>query len=265
MMAKPYTIRVSSQKSGVGKTTIAVNLASSLADMGYNVLAVDTDFSNPSIGFHLGLEDSNLGTAAVINGRTTLEKAMVRHDTTGMQVLPCEVNNILGSPPPKQMRTLAYQLSKTSFDFIVVDTPPGFTDNVEYFYDEALIVTTPDLPALASVLRLADIYDKAHIKHSLIVNRVKRRGYEVNIREMEKSYGKSAEQIFPESDIVPRSISAHIPAVLMNSKDPFSKAASELSDTYTYRIEGKSKGRKIAEERRSIIARFIDWLAMRFG
>ena len=54
-------IGVMSQKGGVGKTTIAVNLAVMLRLKGYETLIVDLDTSNPSVGIHLGMHESEDG------------------------------------------------------------------------------------------------------------------------------------------------------------------------------------------------------------
>ncbi len=228
-MSKPYAIRVSSQKGGVGKTTIAVNLASILADMGYKVLIADADLSNPSIGFHFGLEEANIGMAAALTGKSPLESAVVRNDSTGVLVLPGEINNKLGPPSPKMLRMLTDNIAKMNVDFALFDTSPGFSwEGLQYFYDEALIITTPDLPALSSVLRLANIYDGLHIKHNLVVNRFKHKRYEVDVQEMER--------------IVPKSIADHIPAVVLNPKDPFSRGIDDLGDGYSFRSTGRPRG-----------------------
>ena len=50
----PYIIRISSQKGGVGKTTIAVNLGVILSLFKYKTLVVDCDAANPTVGFHWG-------------------------------------------------------------------------------------------------------------------------------------------------------------------------------------------------------------------
>jgi Mrp family chromosome partitioning ATPase len=54
------SIAVSSQKGGAGKTAIAVNLATSLSTKGFRILLIDGDCLDPSIGFHLCLEQMNM-------------------------------------------------------------------------------------------------------------------------------------------------------------------------------------------------------------
>lgn len=75
-MVKSYVLKVVSQKGGVGKTTMAVNLATALALSNYKVLLFDADFANPSVGFHLGMYDVNAGASDVASGKTSLRNAI---------------------------------------------------------------------------------------------------------------------------------------------------------------------------------------------
>ena len=160
MPEKPYAIRISSQKGGVGKTTTAVNLASSIAMMGYKTLLFDTDFSNPSVGFHLGLEDVNIGMQSVLLRKTKIQNAVVVHGPSGLYVLPCEINTKISVATAEQVQYFKNEVIKEDYDFMIADTPPGLlTPGISNLYDEAIIVTTPDLPALQSVIKLATRYD----------------------------------------------------------------------------------------------------------
>ena len=250
---KPYIIRVSSQKGGVGKTTVAVNLATSLALMGYKTLLYDTDFSNPSVGFHLGLEDANIGIQSVLNKKTRLQNAIVTHDPSGMHVLPCEINTRMNAATPEQISLFKSEVLKENYDFVVGDTPPGaISSEISSLYNEALILTTPDLPAMQSVLKLTAKYDRINLPHSLIVNRVKHKNYELALKDIEGAYEKKALAVLPESEIVPTSIAKHIPAVLLDQTNQFSKNTRVLGENYTYRTERptRNKSKKISLFRR---------------
>ena len=238
MSEKPYIIRISSQKGGVGKTTTAVNLAVSLATNGYKTLLVDTDFSNPSVGFHLGLEDVNVGMQSLLMRKTKIQNAIVVHDPSGLHVLPCEINTKMSIATVEQVQYFKGELLKGDYDFIIVDTPPGqLTPGIGDLYDEAVIITTPDLPALQSVIKLATRYDHISLKHTLVVNRVKHKNYEITSKTIGGMYEGKVTAILPESELVPVSIAKHIPAVILNVRDPFSKIVNQLSEIYVYDTE----------------------------
>ncbi|MGC8538211.1 MAG: ParA family protein [Candidatus Micrarchaeia archaeon] len=144
-MGSPYMLRISSQKGGVGKTTIATNLASAIRLMGYKVLLIDGDFVNPSVGFQLGLEDINVGVRAVFRGRAKIPNAIAVHEPTGLHVLPGEITNRTFSPTDAEQNRIAEALHMTSYDFVIVDTSPGYTpEALLKHYDEAIIITSPE-------------------------------------------------------------------------------------------------------------------------
>jgi MinD-like ATPase involved in chromosome partitioning or flagellar assembly len=241
MSEKPYIIRISSQKGGVGKTTTAVNLAVSLATNGYKTLLVDTDFSNPSVGFHLGLEDVNVGMQSLLMHKTKIQNAIVVHDPSGLHVLPCEINTKMSIATVEQVQYFKGELLKGDYDFIIVDTPPGqLTPGIGDLYDEAVIITTPDLPALQSVIKLATRYDNISLKHTLVVNRVKHKNYEIASKNIEGMYEGKVTAILPESELVPVSIAKHVPAILLDSRCIFSKTLARLSEQYTYKTEKRA-------------------------
>ncbi len=235
-MAKPYVIPISSQKGGVGKTTIAVNLAIILQDLGYRTLLIDADFVNPSVGFHIGMEDVNVGFKDVITGKVALKHAVVIHGPTGLHVLPGKITRRPYLPTAAEVNKMTSELRNSSYAFVVTDTSPGFfIPEITKLADEALLLTTPEMSACASSIRLSEVYNQWHLKHSLVINRVRNKRYELHTSEIEEMYGDKAAGVLPEDDIVPESIAVHIPAVLLRKNNPFSRRMHAVSRFYATR------------------------------
>lgn len=253
---RAYGIVVSSQKGGVGKTTIAVNLATALREEGYRVLLIDADYSNPTVGFHLGLESANIGIRAVLGNKARLENAIVIHNPTGLHVLPGEITGRAFDFKFNQLYNIYSQLVSTSYDFIVTDMAPGPlpVDVFEQFKAvetlEILVLLTPEMSACVSAVRLAHIYDKMDIKRSFVVNRVRNRRYELSISEIEDVCRERMMAALPEDENVPISIAEHIPAYLISPRCAFSRGVRELSRRYASRtgsMREKEEGRGVLD------------------
>ena len=231
-----YLIRVSSQKGGVGKTTVAVNLASALSLSGNRTLLVDADLANPSIGFHLGLEQANQGLSQLLSGKAKLQNLVVKHAATGLSVLPEAISKRLKKQNYMKMPQVLDMLKKSNYDFVVVDTSPGVMlyEPLDK-YDEVLVVATPDMPALTSAIRLMNMY-RGKTKTPIVLNRLRNKGFEINFDEIEEATDEQIIARLPENDIVPTEVSEHIPAYVLNPKNPFSKEMYRLSRKYSAKM-----------------------------
>ncbi len=260
-MSKLYAIRISSQKGGVGKTVVAVNLAVALKQAGYKVLLVDADTANPSIGFHLGIDEVNIGLKEVLDGKASIRNAVVIHNPTGLHVLPGTVTARSYVASTEQLKRFHAQMDKVSYDFMIVDTSPGyFNPELSRIYDEALILSTPDMSSAASAMRLAKVYDDHHIKHNLSLNLVKNKRYELHIDEIEELYEGKALASLPFDEKVPISVAEHIPAYLLDKRTPFSKGLRQLAHNYASRIDALPNEPRFGER-----AGILGWLLRLFG
>ncbi len=256
-MAKPYIIGIVSQKGGVGKTTIAVNLSVALKMLKYNVLLTDADSFNPTVGFLLGLDDANIGYRDVLLKKTTLQKAISLHTTSGLHVLTGTVYSKAFTPTAKQINDLRNELLKTNYDFIIIDTSPGFlSEDIINCFDESILIATPDMPALSSCIRLGALLDKHHKKYELVVNRVKNKSYELHIDEIEEAWKERVYSTLPEEDAVPQSVSRHIPLLITSRRNIFSRGINNIASKFSGRTEAR-----FVEEKGGIIA----WILRIFG
>jgi capsular exopolysaccharide synthesis family protein len=118
------SIVISSAIPGEGKSTIAINLAVSLADAGARVILVDADLRRPSIADYLGME-GGVGLTTVLIGRAEVEDVIQPLGSTSLDLLPAgqippNPSELLGSTA---MADLLEQLS-TSYDMVLLDSPP---------------------------------------------------------------------------------------------------------------------------------------------
>jgi capsular exopolysaccharide synthesis family protein len=121
------SVLVASPTRGDGKTTVAANLARSLAEDGKSVIAVDCDLRRPQLAKRLGVGDQvNFGLDSVLIERRDVNEALVEVEVEGgrLRVLPG------GSPPnpsvllgSERMRSILANLRDDS-DILVIDTPP---------------------------------------------------------------------------------------------------------------------------------------------
>lgn len=160
-------IAVGSGKGGVGKSTIAYNLALSLSKLGHKVGLIDADIYGPSVPTLLGLSD---------------ERADVSDDN---RIIPKEKNGIkamsIGFIVPKDAALIwrGPMLSKALgqlfmgtdwgvLDYLIIDLPPG-TGDVQLSLaqqaniDGVIMVATPQELALADVRRGIDMFKKAKV------------------------------------------------------------------------------------------------------
>lgn len=232
-MAEPHIIGIASQKGGVGKTTISINLAVALKTAGYGVLLVDADITNPCVGIHLGIGRVNTGYTDVLSSRAELGQTIVVHATTGLHVLPGNINSGYSLPSASSIDEVGAAIAKTNYDYIIFDTAPGFlVEDLTKIYSEAIIITTPEMSAATSCMRLARDYDNIGKPHNLVVNRIKNKKYEISTGELEEIYEKKLMVDILEEEIVPISISEHIPAYIIGPNTEFYKSINKIARRY---------------------------------
>jgi ATP-binding protein involved in chromosome partitioning len=162
-----YTILVSSAKGGVGKSTVAINLAFALQNLGMKVGVLDADVYGPSLPKLIRLNEkpkSEDGKALI-----PLEKYNVQCMSMGFLVDEQTPMIWRGPMVISALKTMTQKVLWKDRDVIVIDMPPGTGDTQLTFAQEvkvdgAVIVSTPQDLALLDVKRGIQMFDKTGVK-----------------------------------------------------------------------------------------------------
>ena len=158
-------IVVASGKGGVGKSTVAVNLAISLAKTGASVGLIDADIYGPSIPimFNLGQEDVIGEQHDDKTYMLPIERYGIKLMSIGFLVDPDKALAWRGPMASGALKQLATETWWGEIDYLVVDMPPG-TGDVQLTLAQtlpvtgAIIVSTPQQVALADVVRGVELF-----------------------------------------------------------------------------------------------------------
>ncbi|MBF2035764.1 MAG: Mrp/NBP35 family ATP-binding protein [Leptolyngbyaceae cyanobacterium T60_A2020_046] len=153
-------LAVSSGKGGVGKSTVAVNIAVALAQAGAKVGLIDADIYGPNVPLMLGLSEANVTVQQGSQGEV-LEPAFnhgVKMVSMGFLIDPDQPVIWRGPMLNGIIRQFLYQVQWGDLDYLVVDLPPG-TGDAQLTLAQAVpmagavIVTTPQTVALSDARR----------------------------------------------------------------------------------------------------------------
>ena len=158
-------IAVSSGKGGVGKSTVAANLAISLARLGYKVGLLDADIFGPSMPKMFHVEDAR-PYAVEKDGRQLIEpieKYGVTLLSIGFFVNPDTATLWRGGMASNALKQLIADADWGELDYFILDTPPGTSDIHLTLLQTlaitgAVIVSTPQNVALADARKGIDMY-----------------------------------------------------------------------------------------------------------
>ena len=176
------TFLITSCKGGVGKSTVAANIAFSLAASGQRVLLVDCDFSNRSLDLILGYEENVFfDICDLVSGRATASK-------TVMQDSREERLNFIAAPhikkddfTPEQFREAVMAAAREFFcEYVFIDTPgalDGTLPLVAPCANAALIVTSHQPTTVRGAEKTGYQLEDLGIKEQyLIINRYDKKG-----------------------------------------------------------------------------------------
>jgi ATP-binding protein involved in chromosome partitioning len=159
-------IAVSSGKGGVGKSTVAVNLAVALSQDGAKVGLMDADVYGPNVPLMLG---TGFGQPEVINGQLKpIEAHGIKMISMAVLVPPDKPMFLRGPMLHGVVRQFLTDVNWGELDYLIVDMPPG-TGDVQLSLAQlvpvqgAVMVTTPQEVSISDVRRAVKMFEQVNV------------------------------------------------------------------------------------------------------
>lgn len=254
----PQIITVFSTKGGVGKSTIASNLAVSLYQQTKKKIAlVDLDLQFGDIAVMLNIVPKNTITELIqeINqlDADLMESYLINHPT-GIKILPAPIR-----PEYAELITSGHiekilNVMKQNYDYIVIDTPAFFHETTLTALDlstQILLLVSLELPTIKNVKLSLEVLDSLHLKGKvkMVLNRA---SDDIGIKcgDMERSLNfLVATQVPSDGKVVITSVNKGVPFVVTHSGTKIADSLQELAKIVIYNEKTQDELKRGAEKK----------------
>jgi pilus assembly protein CpaE len=241
-------VTVLGPKGGAGKTLVSCNLALTLADAGQQVVLVDLDLQFGDVGLALGMPPGKtIYDLAVSGGALDADKigAYLAQHESGARILPAPARPDQATSVTTDFLRNLFEILKESEDWVIVDTPPGFTPEVIAAIDASSDVTMVGMLDSLSLkntklgLETLELMGVNPASVKLVLNRADSR-VGISREDVYAITGHAPDVLIPSHRDIPRSVNEARPIVASQPRSDAAKALRSLGAAYL----GKDKGRR---------------------
>jgi pilus assembly protein CpaE len=227
-------------KGGIGKTVTSTNLGVALADAGHRTVVVDLDLQFGDAGLALGLQPErtiyDLATSGGALDADKIDGYLAEHGS-GLRVLLAPVRPDQAQSITVEFLKELYATLTTAFDFVVVDTPPGFSPEVIATIDASssiCMIGMLDAPSLKNTkigLETLGLMGYAADRVRVVLNRADT-SVGISHADVVAILGRAPDVLIPSQRDVVRWLNAGEPIVLASKRSEPAKAFRALAELF---------------------------------
>lgn len=256
------TLVVASGKGGVGKTTIAINLALGLSQHGRQVILIDGNFEFPNVGLMLGKSNFEETLIAALEGKKEIAEIVYKHHS-GLRIIPGSIS--LEHIHKKDLNKFIKLIGdlKEYAELVIVDVGTGLHTDTLHIVKEAteiMLVTTPDFVSVTETLRtIKAIRQQEHHGTILgiVVNQYTGHDHDMSIENIQTLLGEKVIGTIPYHHSVKEALKLKYPVLFSHP----TSAASSAFDKLACNLIGVPYEQK--QPKRSKVEDTIDKLGLR--
>jgi pilus assembly protein CpaE len=252
-------VTVFSSKGGCGKTFLSTNLAVALGRTGAEVALVDLDlhFGDVAIMLHLFPSHTIYDATQSPELDAMTVKSFLTHHDSGIWTLVAPTEPTVADTISPSTITNILKLLRSAFDYVVIDTPPAFSEPVLGAFDESdalVMLATLDVPSIKNLKLTLQTMELLHFPKNRIRVVVNRADSKVGLRlpDVEKLLSAPVDATIPSSRSVPLSVNKGSPIMLEEPKGPVAESVRRVAALVT---EPEPASRAKQKQRRSLFAR----------
>jgi septum site-determining protein MinD len=252
-MVRVFTF--ASGKGGTGKTTMTINLGTSLARFGKRTCIMDADIGMANLGLAIGLDNVPVTLHEVLSGKASIHDA-IYDGPGGVQVVPSGISlQGFQQSDPEILRDVLKELVDR-LDYLLIDAPAGISrDGVVplAIADDVILVVNPELSAIVDAMKTKILAEVVGGRvYGAIVNRAVPEGSDQVTKKMEKVLGVRVIGMVPDDQNIRKAASAKTPVVIKYPTSPASVSIRKIAAG----MAGITYDKDVQEPKDSFVDRF---------
>jgi pilus assembly protein CpaE len=228
-------------KGGIGKTVTSANLGVALADSGHSTVIVDLDLQFGDLGLALGVEPErtiyDLATSGGVLDPEKVDAYLAEH-VSGARVLLAPIRPDQAAGISVEFLRELYPVLMASYEFVVVDTPPGFTPEVITTIDASTsicvigMLDTPSLKNTKLGIETLDLMGYSLDRVRFVLNRADT-NVGISHADVVSVLGRAPDVLIPSQREIVRSVNAGEPIVTASARSEPARAFRALAELHT--------------------------------